>query len=321
MKIGNLEVLGNVFLAPMAGITDPPFRKTVQRFGVSALWTEMISADGLIKGRVTFPTMDLGDHTVPTVFQIFGKDPAVMAEAARIVEGRGAAAVDINMGCPSRKIVKKGAGAALLKDLPLAANIVKAVRRSIQIPLTVKIRSGWDEKTQNAPIVAKLLESEGTDAIVLHSRCRSRLHSGEVSLEMIREVRGSVDIPVIGNGGIKCEQEATSMIADTQCDGVMVGRGALGRPWLPGRILEHLGHTPPFPRGTISLTDVIRDHFVYHLEWWDSLTTVRRMRKHWGWYSKGFSGGTEFRKTIFREDDPKRVISSVEDFFGKAVVS
>lgn len=321
MRIGNLEVLGNVLLAPMAGITDPPFRKTVQRFGVSALWTEMISAEGLIKGRAAFPTMDLGGHTVPTVFQIFGKNPDVMAEAARMVEGRGAAAVDINMGCPSRKIVKRGAGAALLKDLPLAAAIVRAVRKSVQIPLTVKIRSGWDEKTQNAPIVARLLESEGADAIVLHSRCRSRLHSGEASLEMIREVGKAVGIPVIGNGGITSEQDATSMIADTQCDGVMVGRGALGRPWLPGRILEHLGHPPVFHRGTIPLTDVIRDHFFYHLDWWDTRTTIRRMRKHWGWYSKGFSGGTEFRRAIFREEDPKRVILSVEDFFGKAVVT
>ncbi len=321
MKIGNLETRGNVFLAPMAGITDPPFRKTVQRFGISALWTEMISADGLVKGKAIFPTMDLREHAVPTVFQICGKDPAVMAEAAVIVEGRGASAVDINMGCPSKNIVKKGAGAALMKDLPLAARIVRAVRKSIQLPLTVKIRSGWDEKNQNAPIMASLLESEGVDAIVLHSRCRSRLHSGEASLQMIQKVRKSVSIPVIGNGGIKSEQDATAMIADTQCEGVMVGRGALGRPWLPGRILEQLGYANPFGRKAVSLTEVIRDHFLYHLDWWDTQTTVRRMRKHWGWYSKGFSGGTEFRKTIFREIDPERVIRSAEEFFGKAMVS
>lgn len=321
MKIGKLELQGNVFLAPMAGITDPPFRKTVQRFGISALWTEMISADGLVKGRATFPTMDLSGHSVPTIFQICGKNPDVMAEAARIVEERGASAVDINMGCPAKKVVQKGAGAALMRDLPLAAGIVRAVRKAVGIPLTVKIRSGWDERTQNAPIAARLLESEGADAIVLHSRCRSRLHSGQVSLQMIREVRKSVGIPVIGNGGIRCEQEASDMIADTHCDGVMVGRGALGRPWLPGRILERLGHSVPFEDKAIPLTEVIRDHFRYHLDWWDTQTTVRRMRKHWGWYSKGYSGGTEFREKIFREVDPERVISSAEDFFGKAMVS
>ncbi|MDQ7785523.1 MAG: tRNA dihydrouridine synthase DusB [Desulfomonilaceae bacterium] len=321
MKIGNLEVLGNVFLAPMAGITDPPFRKTVQRFGISALWTEMISAEGLVRGGANFPTMNLEDHTVPTVFQICGKDPFVMAEAARIVEERGASAVDVNMGCPSRKVVKKGSGAALMRDLPLAASIVRAVRRSVTISLTVKIRSGWDESSQNAPELARLLESEGADAIVLHSRCRSRAHSGEASLQMIREVRNTVTIPVIGNGGIRSEEGATTMIADTRCDGVMVGRGALGRPWLPGRILQGLGHEVPFERRTVPLIDVVRDHFQFHLDWWDVRTSVRRMRKHWGWYSKGFPGGTEFRQSIFRENDPSRVISSAEDFFGKVVVS
>lgn len=321
MKIGNLETQGNVFLAPMAGITDPPFRKTVQRFGVSALWTEMISADGLIKGRVAYPTMDLSGHEVPTIFQICGKDPLIMAEAARTVEGRGASAVDVNMGCPSRKIVHRGAGSALMKNLSLAGRIVRAVRRSVTVPLTVKIRSGWDEKSQNAPELAKILEAEGADAVILHSRCRSRMHSGEVSLQMIREVKETVGIPVIGNGGLGSAQDAVAMMAETRCDGVMVGRGALGRPWLPGQILEHLGRPSLRLHNTLTLFHVIRDHFLYHLEWWNTSTTVRRMRKHLGWYSKGFAGGCEFRRSVFKEDDLDRVISSVEDFFGEAVIT
>jgi tRNA-dihydrouridine synthase B len=321
MRIGNLDTRGNVFLAPMAGITDPPFRKTVQRFGASALWTEMISADGLIKGRTTFPTMDLSGQRIPTVFQIYGTDPVIMADAARIAESYGAAAVDVNMGCPSRKIVHKGAGAALMKDLPLAGRIVAAIRKSVNVPLTVKIRSGWDENNLNAPVLAKILEAEGVDAITLHSRSRSRLHSGTVSFDMIREVVQAVGIPVIGNGGITCVQDALTMLADTGCDGVMIGRGALGRPWLPARILERLGRVQMPQSQSTTLFDVIRDHFHYHLEWWNMETTVRRMRKHLGWYSKGFADGCEFRKMVFREDDPERVISSVEDFFGKAVIS
>ena len=155
MKIGTLEVNGNVFLAPMAGITDPSFRKVVQQFGVSAVWTEMMNAQGLVMNRHAFRTMDLDGHVVPTVFQIYGRDPDVMAEAARVVVDQGAAAVDINMGCPARKIVFKGSGAALMQNVSLASRIVRSVRRAAPVALTVKIRSGWSEQDQNAPEFAR----------------------------------------------------------------------------------------------------------------------------------------------------------------------
>jgi len=321
MKIGNVDLEGSVVLAPMAGITDPPFRRTVQRFGVSALWTEMISAHGLVIGRMAGPTMDLEGHHAPTFFQIYGHDPVIMSEAAGIIQDRGAAAVDLNMGCPSRKVVKNGGGVALMKDLPLAGRIVAAVRRAVKIPLTVKIRSGWDEEAPNAPDLARTAEGEGADAIVVHARSRSKRHSGPASMSIISQVKEAVMIPVIGNGGIVTAENAHAMTARTGCDGVMVGRGALGRPWLPGTIL---GRFSPGPEGfgpKITFFDVIREHYAYQLQWTDLLRGVRRMRKHLVWYSRGFPGAAGFRRTVLRMEDPVHVMESVEEFFGKVVIS
>ena len=194
MKIGPLEVKGNVFLAPMAGITDPPFRRVVQQFGASAVWTEMISAQGLLMNPDAFGTMDLDGHVVPTVFQIYGTNPDVMGEAARIVVDQGASALDINMGCPARQVVHKGAGAALMQDIPLASRIVRAVRRAAPIALTVKIRSGWSAGNQNAPEFARAMEAEGADAVIVHCRSRDNRHSGPVSMEILAEVKNAVRI-------------------------------------------------------------------------------------------------------------------------------
>jgi tRNA-dihydrouridine synthase B len=320
MRLRNLDVQGNVFLAPMAGITNPPFRRMVQHFGVSALWTEMISAKGMLMSRAACRTTELVGHSVPTVFQLFGADPAVMAEAARRIEAMGAAAVDVNMGCPVKKVVVKGAGAALMNNVPLAGRIVAAIRKAVGIALTVKIRSGWDEAHQNAAEVARCVESEGADAVIVHSRTRSREHSGPPSLSILHEVKNTVKIPVIGNGGIVEVEDAKRMLSSTGCDGVMVGRGALGRPWLLAWILSGLGFATGRPTQGMRLLDVIRMHFQYQLEWLDFLTAVRCMRKHLAWYSRGLPDSTEFRRTVFREDDPDRVLELLERWFGEAVV-
>ena len=311
---------GNVFLAPMAGITDPPFRRTVQHFGVSALWTEMISAKGMLITRKACRTTELTDHQVPTVFQIFGSDPEVMAEAARRVEAMGAAAVDVNMGCPVKKVVLKGSGAALMNNVPLAGRIVAAIRKAIGIALTVKIRSGWDDAHQNAVEVARCVEAEGADAVIVHPRTRSREHSGPPSLSVVKDVKAAVRIPVIGNGGIVTVEDAKHMLSFTGCDGVMIGRGALGRPWLPAWILTALGFDTVRASRGIPLMDVIRMHFQYELEWLEYLTAVRCMRKHLAWYSRGLADSTEFRRTVFREDDPDRVMAMLEHWFRDAVV-
>ncbi len=317
MRIGTLEVNGNVFLAPMAGITDTAFRKVVQQFGVSAVWTEMMNAEGLVKNRHAFRTMDLDGHVVPTVFQIYGRDPDVMAEAARVVVDQGAVAVDINMGCPARKIVFKGSGAALMQNVSLASRIVGSVRRAAPVALTVKIRSGWSEQDQNAPEFARAMEAEGADAVIVHSRSRSVRHSGPVSMDILREVKNAVQIPVIGNGGIKGIHDALDMMKRSGCEGVMVGRGALGRPWVPGSILKALAKGSLVEERTISLSEVIRTHFRYQLEEIESLRAVRRMRKHLVWYSNGLSCGAAFRRQVFRVEEPEEVMQLVEKWFGR----
>jgi tRNA-dihydrouridine synthase B len=321
MKIGNLELAGNVFLAPMAGITDAPFRKIVQQFGVSAVWTEMLSADGVAKARGTFRTMEVTDREVPTVFQIVGTDPGIMAEAAKRIQDLGAAAVDVNMGCPARKVVNRGAGAALMRNLALAGRIVAAMRQALTVPLTVKIRSGWDEENRNAAAMARVIETAGANALIVHSRSRSRVHSGPPSLDVLEEVKQSVHIPVIGNGGIREVEDAVTMVASTGCDGVMIGRGAIGRPWLPGWILERSNHGAGIPDRPSTFFDVIREHLGYMLEWWDRRTAVHRMRKHLACYSKGFADGAEFRRIALTQEDPDVLMHLVEKFFGKAAIS
>jgi tRNA-dihydrouridine synthase B len=320
MRLRNLDLQGNVFLAPMAGITDPPFRRVVQHFGVSALWTEMISAKGMLTTRKACRTMELAGHHVPTVFQISGADPEAMAEAARRSEAEGAAAIDVNMGCPVKKVILKGAGAALMTNVPLAGRIVASIRKAVGIALTVKIRSGWDDAHQNAVEVARCVESEGADAVIVHPRTRSREHSGPPSLSVLQEVKAAVRVPVIGNGGITTVEDAQHMLSYTGCDGVMIGRGVLGRPWLPASILGALGVAAGRPVKGTPLMDVIRMHFQYQMEWLDYLTAVRCMRKHLAWYSRGLADSTAFRRTVFREDDPDRVMAMLEHWFAEAVV-
>jgi tRNA-dihydrouridine synthase B len=321
MKIGNLEFREGVFLAPMAGITDPPFRKVVQRFGVSGLWTEMISAHGLVQGGRRFATTDLGGHVVPTIFQIYGHDPEIMAEAADMLQDVGAAAVDINMGCPVKKVVRKGSGAALMKDMPLAGRIVAAVRKRLRIPLSVKIRSGWDERNRNAPQLAQIAEEQGADLVVLHSRSRSAVHSGPVDMGILAEVKRKVCIPVIGNGGIRNADDAVRMVEETGCDGVMIGRGALGRPWFPGLVIHSMSGGSAARGQTATILEVVKEHFRYQLELRGVLTGVRRMRKHLVWYSRGLAASADFRKRMVRMDDPEEVLTAAERFFGDAVIS
>ena len=319
MKIGDLELDGAVVLAPMVGITDPPFRRTVQQFGVSALWTEMISAQGLKRGKLP-RTVELAGHMVPTVFQIYGQDPDIMGEAAARLQDLGAAAIDVNMGCPAKKIVKQGAGVALMKDFVRAGRIVAAVRKTLQIPLTVKIRSGWDENSRNAAELGVIVANEGADGLIVHSRTRSSGHKGPVSFGILAQVKQRVNIPVIGNGGVKNFSDSIEMMQETGCDGIMIGRGALGRPWIPGRILEHLEFASEKARYKRTLFEVISSHFQDMLGWVDRTTAVHRMRKHLVWYSKGLPGATGFRELVLKLEDPEPVMVQLKSFFGGFVI-
>jgi tRNA-dihydrouridine synthase B len=317
MKIGNLDLDGAVFMAPMAGITDPPFRRMIQHFGVSALWTEMISCDAVVRAHKILATMDIRDHRVPVIFQIVGRDPEMMAECARIIEDQGSAsAVDINMGCPARQVVGSGGGVALMRDLGLAGRIISSVRNSISIPLTVKMRTGWDEKNNIAPELARVAENEGADAIIAHGRSKSGGHTGPVSLDLIGEVKYRLSIPVIGNGGVSNVEDAIRMVQKTGCDGVMVGKGALGSPWFPRKILEKMfGWT--VGKFENSMSEIIAAHFEDQVRWDGILKGVQKMRKHLGWYSRAIPGAAEFRFQVFRENAPERVLAFIENFFGK----
>jgi tRNA-dihydrouridine synthase B len=315
MYIGTLDVKGNVFLAPMAGITDSAFRGVVKRFGVSAVWTGMLSAQGLVKHRSAFRITEPDGNEAPTVFQIYGREPDVMANAARVLIDHGAQAVDINMGCPARQVVFKGYGAALMQNVSLASRIVRCVRRAVPVALTVKIRSGWSEQDQNAPQFARAMEAEGADAVIVHSRSRFVRHSGPVSMDILRQVKNRVRIPVIGNGGVTGIDDALNMMKQSGCDGVMLGRGALGRPWVPGMILKALEAAPSHKEQTINLSEVVGEHFRRQLETTDGLRAVRRMRKHLVWYSNGLSCGAEFRRQVFRVDDPEEALRLVEQWF------
>ncbi len=321
MKIGSLETEGAVFLAPMVGITDTPFRRLVQSFGVSALWTEMISADGLAASKAVFRTMRLDGHTVPTIFQLIGKRAETMAVAAHKIADQGeAAAIDLNMGCPARRVVGKGSGAALMKDLPLAAAIIHAVRKAMSLPLTVKMRSGWDEHTKTGVELAHIAEAEGADALVIHSRSRSKAHSGPVDLDALAEVTRSVTIPVIGNGGVNTVDDAVTMLRHSGCAGIMVGRGALGRPWFLGELMRRLGDSDEPSRAPVTYADVIEQHFIHHTNWWGERSATLKMRKHLAWYSRSFPEGAAFRRAVFRMDDQAEVRSHVRDFFGQVTI-
>lgn len=320
MKIANLELNGNVCLAPMAGITDAPFRRIVQHFGVSALWTEMISAHAALRSRKSLETVDLTGHCVPMFFQIVGKDPTVMSEAATLLQGMGASAIDINMGCPARKVVGSGSGAALMKDLSLAGRIIRSVRRSISIPLTIKTRLGWDDKSFTAPELSAIAEQEGVDAIIIHGRSRSAGHSGPVSGDLIAEIKSRLSIPLIANGGINRVEDALQLMSSSECDGVMIGRGALGRPWLPHLIMSSLQKEEKVLVDE-TVSDTVYQHFLDQIETFGDKVGVRRMRKHLGWYSKGFPNGTDFRFQVFRETDPTVIVELIRNFFGKVAIS
>ncbi|MCL5040837.1 MAG: tRNA dihydrouridine synthase DusB [Firmicutes bacterium] len=286
----------------MAGVTDLAFRLLVKRFGVDLVFTEMINARALLYGnRESRTLMKVAAEERPVAVQIFGSEPAVMARAARSAEEQGADIIDINMGCPTPKIVKNGEGAALLRDPDLAARIVASVVQSVRIPVTVKMRRGWDEANINGPVVARRVAEEGAAAVTMHGRTRSQGYSGRANWAVVAEVCQLLSIPVFGNGDIRSPEEAEQRIAETGCAGVMVGRAALGNPWLPGRIAHYLATgeilSPP-PKA-----EVIRVA-LEHLDLLSQLKGERRavleMRKHAAWYIKGWPGAAQVREEINR---------------------
>lgn len=297
MKIKDIEFNNLAFLAPMAGFGDRAFRETCVRFGAAYTVTEMVSAKGLTYGdKKSAELLTLGETETAAGAQIFGDDPEIMANAAKMVLDFHPQIIDINMGCPAPKVAMNGGGASLMKNPALAGEIVKAVSEAVDIPVTAKIRKGWDNDSVNAVEMAQILEKNGAAAIAIHGRTRQEMYSGQVDYDIIRRVKEAVSIPVIGNGDIHDEQSAAIMMEKTNCDAIMIGRAALGNPWIFMRINAYLGECRVL--GEPSLEEkmsVMLWHTRKIIEYKGEHTAMREARHHAGHYTKGLRGGSKFR--------------------------
>lgn len=311
MQIGTVVPENRVFLAPLAGVSDLPFRLLVKRAGCGLVYTEMISAQGLIHtNQNTCRLLDIAPEEKPVAVQLFGSDPEVMAGAARIAAANGADIIDINMGCPVAKIVKNGEGSDLMRNPEKAAAVIGAVAEAIPLPVTVKIRKGWDAKEVNAVEVAVLAEAAGVKAIAVHGRTREQFYSGEADWDIIRAVKERVNVPVIGNGDIFSPSDAAKMLQQTGCDAVMVGRGALGNPWLFRRTVRYLatGELLPEPLGEEKITLAL-EHLTMLTDYKGERKGVREMRKHASWYIKGLQGAALVRTWLNRAETKEEMES------------
>ncbi len=300
MKIGNVKLENNIFLAPMAGVTDKAFRLIVKPFGPALMYTEMVSGKGLFyNSKKTAALLATEENERPVAVQIFGHEPEIMAKIAKEALGDGAVIVDINMGCPAPKIVNNGDGSALMKNPKLAGAVIKAVKNAVDVPVTVKFRAGWDKASINAPEFAKVAQECGADAITVHGRTREQFYSGKADLDVIKAVCDAVSIPVIGNGDITDGKSAEHMINYTGCDGIMIGRAAEGNPWIFKEVLHYLetGETLSLPTIEERLS-VALSHLDLLVKFKGERRGVLEGRKHMAWYFKGVKGGAILREAI-----------------------
>ena len=297
MNIKNIEFENIAFLAPMAGVADKAFRELCVRFGAAYTVTEMVSSKGLTMGdKKSALLLTLGDEEKNAGAQIFGDNPEIMAEAAVKCLQYKPQIIDINMGCPAPKVAMNGGGASLMKNPQLAGEIMKAVSAAVDIPVTAKIRKGWDEDSINAVQMAEILEKNGAAAISVHGRTRKEMYSGSVDYDIIKAVKAAVGIPVIGNGDVVDAQSAAIMLEKTNCDAVMIGRGAMGNPWVFQQINAYLNNCIVVPQPTLTeKMTVMLQHIRKIIEYKGEYTAMREARHHSAYYTKGLRGGAKFR--------------------------
>lgn len=317
IQIGKIQLEDNVLLAPMSGVTDLPFRRLVKNFGASLVISEMIASRAMImQTKDSLKKCQKDDNIYPMSVQLAGCDPQVMAEAAKLNEDLGADIIDINFGCPVKKVVNGFAGSALMKDEPLAAKIMESVVKAVKIPVTMKMRLGWNTENLNSPKLAKIAQDVGIQMLTVHGRTRCQMYNGQANWQLIKNVKDVVKIPVIANGDIKNVEDAKKALELSGADGVMVGRACYGKPWLINQINSQLNGNDNFViPNIIQQKQIILNHFEEMIDHYGQLVAIPLARKHIGWYSSGLKNGAEFRAKVNIMKDVLEIKDHINRFY------